>query len=127
VDAGVRAGVLMNPIVPGLTSKPALLERTMKAIADHGAKFVGCNVMFLEGGTRDHFMGWLQREYPQLVEGYTQLYARNYAPSSYRKEVQTVVSLLRTKYGMNTRDRTEDGVTKPQQSAGAEQQMLEWK
>ena len=34
VDAGVYAGVLMNPIVPGITSKPALIERTVKAIAD---------------------------------------------------------------------------------------------
>jgi len=63
VDAGIRAGVLMNPIVPGITSKPALLERTMKAISDHGARFVGCNVMFLDGGTRDHFMRWLSRNF----------------------------------------------------------------
>ena len=41
VDAGIHAGVLMNPIVPGISSKPALLERTVKAIADHGARFVG--------------------------------------------------------------------------------------
>ena len=64
VDAGIRAGVLMNPIVPGISSKPALLERTVKAIADHGARFVGCNVMFLEGGTRDHFMRWLAAGVP---------------------------------------------------------------
>ena len=104
VDAGIRAGVLMNPIVPGITSKPALLERTMKAIADHGARFVGCNVMFLEGGTRDHFMRWLAHEFPHLVEGYHQLYATKYAPSTYRKEVQNVIGLLRNKYGMNGRD-----------------------
>jgi DNA repair photolyase len=109
VDAGIRAGVLMNPIVPGITSKPALLERTMKAIADHGARFVGCNVMFLEGGTRDHFMRWLAPEFPHLVEGYRALYATKYAPSPYRKEVAHVVSLLRRKYGVNGReDDTED-------------------
>lgn len=104
VDAGIRAGVLMNPIVPGITSKPALLERTMKAIADHGARFVGCNVMFLEEGTRDHFMRWLAQEFPHLVEGYTQLYAGKYAPPAYRQEVRHVVGLLRTKYGVNGRD-----------------------
>ena len=103
VDAGIRAGVLMNPIVPGITSKPALLERTMKAIADHGARFVGCNLMFLEGGTRDHFMRWLAQEFPHLVEGYNQLYATKYAPSPYRREVQNVVGLLRKKYGINQR------------------------
>ena len=100
VDAGVRAGVLMNPIVPGITSKPALLERTVKAIADHGARFVGCKVMFLEGGTRDHFMKWLGREFPNLVEGYTQLYAGKHAPPAYRKEVGNVIGTLRQKYGV---------------------------
>jgi DNA repair photolyase len=108
VDAGIRAGVLMNPIVPGITSKPALMERTMKAIADHGARFVGCNVMFLEGGTRDHFMRWLAAEFPHLVEGYNSLYAGKYAPSSYRKEVSNVVGLLRRKYGVNGRNEDDD-------------------
>jgi len=107
-DAGIRAGVLMNPIVPGITSKPALLERTMKAIADHGARFVGCNVMFLEGGTRDHFMRWLAQEFPHLVDGYHGLYAGKYAPTSYRKEVQNVVGLLRKKYDLNGRDEEKD-------------------
>ena len=107
-DAGIRAGVLMNPIVPGVTSKPALMERTMKAIADHGARFVGCNVMFLEGGTRDHFMRWLAQEFPHMVEGYNSLYAGKYAPSSYRKEVSNVVGLLRKKYGVNGRDEDDD-------------------
>jgi DNA repair photolyase len=107
VDAGIRAGVLMNPIVPGITSKPALLERTMKAIADHGARFVGCNVMFLEGGTRDHFMRWLGDAFPHLVGGYTSLYGGKYAPNAYRKEVQNVVGLLRKNYGVNGRDEDE--------------------
>src|SRR5205809_5870525 len=62
VDAGVTAGVLMNPIVPGFSSSPDKLERTVTAIADHGARFVGCNAMFLEGGTRGHFRDYLDRE-----------------------------------------------------------------
>jgi DNA repair photolyase len=126
VDAGVRAGVLMNPIVPGLSSRPALLERTMKAIADHGARFVGSNVMFLEGGTRDHFMRWLEAEYPHLVDGYNRLYAGKYAPAAYRKEVQSVVSDLRTKYGLNNRDAADEDRAVAQVKA-AEQQMLEWR
>ena len=125
VDAGVRAGVLMNPIVPGLSSRPALLERTMKAIADHGARFVGSNVMFLEGGTRDHFMRWLADEYPHLVDGYRQLYARKYAPSAYRKEVQAVITGLRKKYGLNNRDEADEDRA-VEQITVAEQQMLGW-
>jgi DNA repair photolyase len=112
--------------VPGLSSRPALMERTMKAIADHGARFVGSNVMFLEGGTRDHFMRWLADEYPHLVDGYRQLYAGKYAPSAYRKEVQAVIGELRKKYGLNNRDEAdEDRAVEP--ITVAEQQMLEWK
>jgi DNA repair photolyase len=116
-DAGIRAGVLMNPIVPGITSKPALMERTVKAIADHGARFVGCNVMFLEGGTRDHFMRWLEQQFPHMVEGYKGLYAGKYAPSSYRKEVGNVLGMLRRKYGVNGRDEDDD----PAESRGKPQ------
>src|SRR5712671_8240122 len=41
VDAGINAGVLMAPIVPGFSSSRAKLERTVKAIADCGARFMG--------------------------------------------------------------------------------------
>ena len=111
-DAGIHAGVLMNPIVPGITSKPALMERTVKAVADHGARFVGCNVMFLEGGTRDHFMRWLAEAFPHMVEGYKGLYAGKYAPASYRKEVSNVLSILRKKYGVNSRSDDENSAEK---------------
>lgn len=99
-DAGIDVGVLMNPIVPGISSRPAQLERTVRAIADHGAGFIGMSVMFLEGGTRDHFMKFLAREYPQLVEGYQQLYARKYAPEAYRNEVRAIVDMLQKKYSV---------------------------
>src|SRR5713226_7484793 len=84
VDAGVDAGVLMAPIVPGFSSSRQKLERTVKAIADHGARFVGCNVMFLEDGTRAHFMGFLEREFPALRPRFEKLYANKYPPESYR-------------------------------------------
>jgi DNA repair photolyase len=97
VDAGIDAGVLMSPIVPGISSKPSLIERTIKAAADHGAPIFGANVMHLEGGTRDHFMRWLEQEYPHLVDGYRQLYAGKYAPSAYRHEIKKVVGAIKAR------------------------------
>jgi DNA repair photolyase len=125
-DAGIRCGVLMNPIVPGITSKPSILERTVKAIADAGASFVGCNVMFLEGGTRDHFMRWLTDAYPEMVDGYERLYARKYAPNAYRKEVQHVIGLLRDRYGLRKRHEEEDHDAPETPERVAEQKMLDW-
>ena len=101
--AGVNAGVLMAPIVPGFTTHPAKLEATVKAIAEHGAAFVGANVMFLKGGTRDHFMGFLAREYPQMVEGYDRLYAGAYAKPEYIAGVRAMVAALQQKYDVAPR------------------------
>ena len=118
-DAGVNAGVLMAPIVPGFTSQPAKLEATVKAIADHGAAFVGANVMFLKGGTKDHFMGFLAREYPAMVEGYGRLYAGAYAKADYIAGVRGMVAALQRKYDVAPRRRAtsepEEAVHDPEQ------------
>ena len=105
VDAGINAGVLMNPIVPGFSSSRSKLERTVKAIADHGAKFVGCNVMFLEDGTRSHFMKFLEGQFPSWLPRYEKLYAKKYAPEDYRKEVSGMVRMLQQRYGLSPRER----------------------
>ena len=98
-DAGINAGVLMAPIVPGFSSAPAKLERTIKAIADHGARFVGCNVMYLQDGTRSHFMKFVEREFPAMRPRLERLYARKYPPESYRREVKAIVRLLQQRHG----------------------------
>jgi DNA repair photolyase len=103
VDAGVNAGVLMAPIVPGFSSARGKLERTIKAIADHGARFVGCNVMHLQDGTRDHFMHFIDREFPAMKPRFEKLYAKKYAPEAYRKEVQSMVRVLQERYGLRQR------------------------
>jgi DNA repair photolyase len=108
VDAGINAGVLMAPIVPGFSSSRDKLERTIKAIADHGARFCGCNVMFLEDGTRAHFMTFLEREFPSWVPRYEKLYQKKYAPEEYRKQVQGMVKVLQQRYGLNARERSHE-------------------
>jgi DNA repair photolyase len=115
-DAGVNAGVLMAPIVPGFSSSRSKLERTIKAIADHGARFVGCNVMHLQDGTRSHFMKFIQREFPAMTPGFERLYARKYAPASYRDEVKAMVRLLQQRYGLTAREDAEE--SSPAKEAG---------
>ncbi len=128
-DAGIDAGVLMAPIVPGISSSHEALERTVKAIADHGAAFMGVNVLFLEGGTRDHFMDFLAREYPNLIDGYQQLYARKYAPQAYISEVRGFVASLQRRYGLAPRRRPESGQLDGARTAddAPTQTAFEWK
>ena len=94
----------MNPIVPGLTSQPAKLEATIKAIADHGAAFMGTNVLYLKDGTRTHFMGFLEKNFPELWKKYQRLYPGAYVREAYSKEVRGIVRLLQKKYGVSKRD-----------------------
>jgi DNA repair photolyase len=127
VEAGIRAGVLMAPIVPGITSDRDGLAKTVKAIADHGARFVGANVLHLEGGTRTHFMDFLAREYPDLVESYTELYPgqAKYAPDGFRNEIRVTMRDLQREAGLTARDEDPKSVT--QEPVTAVQGGFEWK
>ena len=91
IDAGIDAGVLMMPLVPGISTSRAIVERTLAAIADAGARFVGANVARFEDGARRHFFAFLAREYPELVEGYERLYTRNSPPKGYVGEITDMV------------------------------------
>jgi DNA repair photolyase len=105
-DAGIHCGVLMAPLVPGVTTRASLVEATLKAAADHGARSVGAMVLHLEGATRTHFLRVLAHEYPHLVPGYERLFTGKYAPAAYTDEVQHMVGLLKAKYGVAARRRS---------------------
>jgi DNA repair photolyase len=125
VDAGVSAGVLMAPIVPGFTSSRDTLDRTLKAIADHGAHFVGCNVMYLQDGTRDHFMQFLQQEFPAMRPRFERLYRRKYPPDAYRNDLKAMVRLLQERHGLaRGRDGGQSGASEV--IPDAEQAAFRW-
>ncbi len=60
--AGVSAGVMMAPIIPGLTDHeiPALL----KAAKNAGAQGAGHTIVRLPYGVKDLFQSWLEEHYP---------------------------------------------------------------
>jgi len=101
--AGVNAGVLMAPVVPGFTTERKRMEATIRAVAEHGAAFMGANLLYLKGGTKDHFMGFLREEFPHLVEGYERLYPGAYAPKAYVATVKALVDDLQRRYDVSRR------------------------
>jgi DNA repair photolyase len=103
-DAGIEAGVLMMPLVPGITTARPMVERTLQTFAEYGARFVGTCVARLDPGVREHFFAFLEREYPSLVDGYTRLYERNYADNDYTREIKAMVSVLAERAGVEKID-----------------------
>ena len=95
---GINVGVLMAPLVPGITSQRAKLDRTLRAVADSGARFVGTNILHLDGGTRDHFMKFLAQNYPDLLDGYERLYRGKYASPGYANKIQALVNAIQVAY-----------------------------
>jgi DNA repair photolyase len=97
--AGVRCGVMIAPIIPGLTDDDAHIEPVIAAAKEAGASFVAPNVLHLKPGTKEWFMPALRAAYPHLAGKYERYYRGAYAPKDYTREVIASVNRLREKYG----------------------------
>src|SRR5690242_15899160 len=74
VDAGIEANVGMAPILPGLSDKPELLADVVRAAREAGATGVWANLLYLRPGTKEHFLRALERDWPELMPHYEELY-----------------------------------------------------
>ncbi|MBA2488394.1 MAG: radical SAM protein [Chloroflexi bacterium] len=101
VDAGVKTGVGMAPILPGLSDDPKGMAEVVRAARDAGACFVWTSLLNLRPGTREHFLANLARDWPELLPTYERLYAgRAYLPSSKAGRVSGMVAELRDRFGL---------------------------
>jgi hypothetical protein len=83
--------------------------------------------MFLEGGTREHFMQWLAQNHADLVLGYERLYTGKYATGAYRKAVAKTLQVLRGKYGLDGRgSSSKEEAAMPPVIREARQRLLSW-
>lgn len=117
----------MAPIVPGFSTARSKVERTIKAIADHGARFVGANVMYLQDGTRDHSMRFVERDFPAMRPRFEKLYAKKYPPTAYREEVQSMVRVLQERYGLRKRKEANMDLRTESDTDEVEQVGFSWK
>src|SRR3954449_11489367 len=109
VDAGIRVGVGMAPILPGLSDKPELMEDVVRAARAAGATGIWANILYLKPGTREHYLAALGREWPELLPQYEELYAKKaYLDAT---EVRATVRELARRHGV--RDRRSVKLTPP--------------
>jgi DNA repair photolyase len=103
-DAGIAAGVLAMPIVPGITDAAEDLDALAKAARDAGAQWFAGNVLYLRSASLKHFINFVGGQFPKLARQYESWYVRHgNAPESYRKEISALVESLRMKYGLGSR------------------------
>ena len=89
IDSGIKTGVGMAPLLPGLSDKPELMEQVVREARDAGATSIWANLAYLRPGTREHFLDSLARDWPELLPMYERLYAgRAYLPDALVKPVR---------------------------------------
>jgi DNA repair photolyase len=94
-DAGIECGVLVAPILPGITDDPRQLRDVVRAAIDAGATSVSPILLHLRPIVREEYMEWLAKNYPDLVPRYEQMYRKNsYAPSAARNDLSKRVGAI---------------------------------
>jgi DNA repair photolyase len=106
VEAGVDAGVGMAPILPGLSDRPDLLADVVREARAAGATGIWANLLYLRPGTREHFLAALERDWPELLPEYEELYRRSaYLPRRETDPVRERVRALARSHGLGDRRR----------------------
>lgn len=113
-DAGFRCGVMIAPVLPGLTDSTEQLDALLAAVADAGATSATVLALHLRPGAREWYAQWLAREHPELVPRYRAIYGRgSYAGGRYRRLLAARVGPLLRRHGF-ARDSSEAGHRVPE-------------
>ncbi len=99
--AGINAGVICAPVLPGITDSPASLDAVVRATKEAGGKYVYANPLFLKPCSASVFLPFLEQEFPQLVADYRKRFAeRAFVSQAYSKRISELMAQLRKKHGI---------------------------
>jgi DNA repair photolyase len=108
-EAGIRAGVICAPVLPGITDGPRQLEAVVKAAADGKAGHVYANPLFLKPCSAAVFLPFLKEHFPNLVSEYDRRFKdKAFLSTAYRKRISELLGKLRAKYGIRSESRWEE-------------------
>jgi DNA repair photolyase len=103
-QAGVACGVLVAPIIPGLSDRPEQVDEVVAGCVEAGAASISSVALHLRRGVREHYLGWLAGARPDLVDEYRRRYRRSYLPAAEQEalaaEVRSSVERARRRAGV---------------------------
>ncbi|HEX9298514.1 MAG TPA: radical SAM protein [Actinomycetota bacterium] len=98
-DAGIPTGVLIAPVLPGISDGAGQVERVVEAAVAAGATHVSPILLHLRPGVREEFLPWLEANRPDLLARYRSLYRGAYAPAPERNRLASRVETTLTGIG----------------------------
>jgi len=106
--AGIRTGVLIAPLMPGINDAPEQVARILELASEAGAAYVSGIALHLRGDVRGLFFDWLRSHRPDLLPLYKDLYRRGaYAPPEERRRLAGLVKGPELEPGARMRGRIE--------------------
>ena len=91
-DAGIPCGVMVAPVLPGITDGVGQIKEVVAAALDAGATHVSPILLHLRKGVKEEYMQWLKENYPDLVPRYEEMYSRSaYAGKKDKEALSQVV------------------------------------
>lgn len=101
-NAGLQAGVICAPVLPGITDSRTALDKLVQATKDAGGKYIYANSLFLKPCSASVFLPFLEKEFPHLVNDYRKRYGEHaFVSEAYGKRLSELMSSLRKKYGIS--------------------------
>ena len=97
--AGVPAGVMMAPVLPGLTDSAGSIEAVAAAAREHHAAYFSATALRLAPHVKEFYLGFVKDEYPDLLPRYKRAYPGTYAPLEYRSKLDERIQRIRRQYG----------------------------
>jgi DNA repair photolyase len=112
--AGVPAGVICAPVIPGITDGVRELDALVKATKDHDGRYIYANPLFLKPCSAKVFMPFLEQEFPHLVAKYRERFSdKAFVSAAYRKRISELMRKLRQKHGIGERPHYEQRSDQP--------------
>ena len=102
--AGLRAGLMLAPVLPGISDSHAALDALIGAAREAGAQWVFAAPLRMNDPTRRVFLPLVAREFPALAARYQRAYGnRMNVGRDYARALQDRVQALRRKHGIDAR------------------------
>jgi len=102
--AGLRAGILCSPLLPGLTDTLPALEAMARRAKSVDASFFSADPLFLKPCSRETYLAFVREHFPALESLYRfRFEGRDFVAAGYRKRIQDLVEQVTRKHGLSRR------------------------
>ena len=119
-DAGIHVGLIVAPVLPGITDDVPHLQALFQAAREAGARFVHAGPLRLYAAVRERFLPMLDERFPHLTERYRRAYARSSgAPRPYAAALSRRIKRLQRQFGFPENEGMRDRYARRQPPAQA--------